>query len=62
MVLSTVLLAVSITDTVPLTGMPVRRSTTTGNVPSVKSADGPGTLPSQLLTYTLEPSADMTVV
>ena len=49
MVLTTVLLAVSITETVPLTGMPVRWSTTTGNIPSVKSP-GPGILPPQLLT------------
>src|SRR6185503_11905117 len=57
MVLMTALLAVSITDKVPLTGIPVRRSTTTGFIPSVKSA-GPGTLPPQLLTYTLDWSAD----
>ena len=60
-VLTTALLAVSITDTVPLIGMPVRGSTTTGNMPSVTSV-GPGTLPPQLLTYTFEPSADTTVV
>ena len=61
MVFTTVLLAVSSTDTVPLTGMPVRRSTTTGNMPSVKSL-GPGTMPPQLLTYTFDPSAEMTAV
>jgi hypothetical protein len=48
-VFSTVRLVVSITETVPLTGMPVRWSTTTGKLPSVKSA-APGTLPPQLLT------------
>src|SRR5262249_37098450 len=38
-----------------------RRSTTTGNNPSVKSP-GPGTLPPQLLTYTFAPSAEVTAV
>src|SRR5262245_10834944 len=60
-VLTTALVPVSSTDTVPVTGMPVRRSTTTGNIPSVKSV-GPGTFPPQLLTYTLVPSSDRTVV
>jgi hypothetical protein len=49
MVFTTALLAVSSTDTVPVTGIPVRLSTMTGNMPSVKSV-GPGTLPPQLLT------------
>src|ERR1700730_4008625 len=60
MVFTTVLVAVSMTETVPLTGIPVRRSTTTGTTPSVK-APGPGTRPPQLLTYTLESSADTRV-
>ena len=60
-VLTRVLVAVSTTDTVPLAGMPVRGSTTIGNIPSVTSV-GPGTRPPQLLTYTFDPSAEMTVV
>src|SRR5881394_2400345 len=51
-VVTTVLVTVSSTETVPLTGMPVRSSTTTGFWPSVTSV-GPGILPPQLLTYTL---------
>src|SRR5262249_42341328 len=60
-VLTTALVAVSTTETVPVVGMPVRGSTTIGNIPSVTSV-GPGTRPPQLLTYTFEPSAEMTVV
>ena len=57
----TALLAVSSTDTVPLIGMPVRGSTATGNMPSVTSV-GPERAPVAQKLYTLEPSADTTVV